>query len=156
MNVRWIARAAFLCGVALCSGCPPIAPEIPSSDITPRSTWRASGDLRDPAKAVDGLLSTAAVSGGAYTNSFIELDLGKVCLFNRIIVEHGPDEQGFPARMAVYTSQNGETFTLQGEFPGKRHVTNVTLLSPVLARFLRLQAVSPGLRPWSVAEIQLQ
>ena len=153
--MRWIVRVALLCGAALCPGCPQV-PEISSSDITPRSTWRASGDLREPAKAIDGYLSTAAVSGNNYTNAYIGLDLGKVCLFNRIIVDHGPDEHGYPARMAVYTSLDGQNFTLQGEFAGKRSVTNALLLTPVLARYIRLQAVAPGLKPWSVAEIAIQ
>jgi hypothetical protein len=161
VRVRWIVYGALLGGAVLASGCDSTAEEgggapSPGSVITPRNTWRASGDLRDPAKAIDGDLSTAAVSGNPYANAHIELDLGKPCLFNRLVVEHGPDEHGFPARMAVFTSLDGQTFTSQGEFSGKRHVTNVVLITPVLARYVRLQAVSPGARPWSVAEVYLQ
>ena len=157
MNVRLVARVAVLCGATVCPGCPPSSDfDNAAADITPRKVWRASGSLRDPAKAIDGDLSTAAVSGNSGTNAYIEVDLGKACVFNRIIVEHGPDEQGFPARMAVYTSLDGQTFTLRGEFAGKRSVTNALLLSPALARYVRLQVVSAGARPLSVAEIHLQ
>jgi hypothetical protein len=150
---------ALLCGAAAWAGCDgpdPLGGGSPGAPITPRKTWRASGDLREPGKALDGDLSTAAVSGNPYANAYIELDLGKACLFNRVVVEHGPDEHGFPARMAVYTSLDGNSFTLQGEVPGKRRVTNALLMTPLLARYIRLQAVSPGVRPWSVAEIYLQ
>jgi hypothetical protein len=129
---------------------------LPGAYVTPRKTWRAYGDLRDPAKAIDGELATAAVSGNPYTNAHIDLDLGKPCSFNRVIVEQGPDEYGFPSRMAVYTSLDGRAFSLQAEVPGKRRVTNVLLISPVLARYVRVQAVVAGAKPWSVAEIVLQ
>jgi hypothetical protein len=146
----------------LWSGCVPPTPDaapppLPGPPpVTPRKTWRATGDLRDPAKALDGDLSTAAVSGSSYANAHIDVDLGKACMFNRIIVEHGPDEFGFPHRMAVLTSLDGRYFTPLTQVPGKRRVTNVSLIGPVLARYVRLQAISPGARPWSVAEIYLQ
>ena len=148
-----------LCAAAALAGCIDSSPEgsaPPGALITPRETWRAYGDLRDPSKAIDGDLGTAAVGSGTYPKATIELDLGKLCLFNRIMVEHGPDEYGFPNRMAVYTSLDGRKFTLDGEFSGKRKVTNALLVTPVVARYVRLQAVSPGLRPWSVAEIVFQ
>ncbi len=160
MRIGRRTLAALLCGAAAWSGCEGASPDsgapAPGAVISPRNTWRASGDLRDPAKAIDGELSTAAVSGTPYTNARLDVDLGKPCTFNRIVVEHGPDEYGFPARMAVYTSLDGQTFHLQAEVPGKRKVTNVLLVSPTLARYVRLQAVSAGARPWSVAEIVLQ
>jgi hypothetical protein len=118
--------------------------------------WRASGDLRDPSYAIDGDLQTAAVSGNSYAGAHIEVDLGKACEFNRIIVEHGPDEFGFPHRMAVFTSLDGRNFTPLTQVYGKRRVTNVLLVAPVLARYVRLQAVVPGPHPWSVAEIGFQ
>ena len=145
-----------LCVAAVPLGCvdpPPEGSAPPGALITPRQAWRAYGDLREASKAVDGDLWTAAASSGTYPNATIELDLGKLCLFNRIMVEHGPDEYGFPNRMAVYTSQDGQSFQLQCEVPGKRRVTNALLITPVLARYVRLVAVSPGSRPWSVAEI---
>jgi hypothetical protein len=158
VNVGWIARVALLCGVVVWTGCDGLGlgGGSPGSSISPRRLWRAYGDLRDPGKAIDGDHSTAAVSGNPYPNAYIELDLGKACVFNRVVVEHGPDENGFPARMAVYTSLDGQAFILQGEVPGKRRVTNALLMAPVLARYVRLQAVSPGARSWSVAEIYLQ
>jgi hypothetical protein len=147
--------------MTLASGCEGVSESAggspaPGSAVTPQKNWRAYGDLRDPGKAIDGDLSTAAVSGNSYTNASIEIDLGKPCTFNRIIVEHGPDEMGYPNRMALYTSMDGHSFTPQGEVAGRRKVTNMSLIRPVLARYVRLQAVSPGARPWSVAEIVIQ
>ena len=39
--------------------------------------WRAFGDLRDAQYAIDGNLSTAAVSASSYDNARFTLDLGK-------------------------------------------------------------------------------
>jgi hypothetical protein len=146
-----------LFGAGVLAGCvdsPEIeGPPPPGALVSPRQAWRAYGDLRDPGKAIDGDPATAAVSGNPSTNAHIEVDLGKACLFNRIIIQHGLDEYAFPNRMAVYTSMDGQSFQLQCEAPGKRRVTNALLISPVLARYVRLVAVSPGSRPWSVAEI---
>ena len=146
-----LLAAAALTGCVDPGGSEGAAP--PGSLITPRQAWRAYGDLRDTQKAIDGDISTAAVTGGSYANAHIVIDLGKLCLFNRIIVEHGPDEYGYPNRMAVYTSQDGQNFRLQCEAYGKRQVTNAMIVSPVLARYVKLVAVAPGARPWSVAEI---
>jgi hypothetical protein len=162
VSVRGIAAGTLLCGAAFLIGCEP-AGGIGASGggaagplLTPRTAWRAYGDLREPAKAIDGDISTAAVSGMPYANSYIEVDLGKACLFNRIIIDHGPDEQGVAARIAVFTSQTGQSYTSQGEFTGQRRVTNILLLTPVIARYVRLQAVVAGPRAWSVAEIGLE
>ena len=155
MKKACVAMVA-LCVSAFLAGCVDTPPEgsAPSGAlVTPREAWRAYGDLREPGKAIDGDLGTAAVSGGSSAKPTIEIDLGKLCLFNRVMVEHGPDEYGFPDKMAVSTSQDGQAFQPQCVVPGKRRVTNALLITPVLARYIRLEASSPGSRPWSVAEI---
>jgi hypothetical protein len=124
--------------------------------ITMRSTWRASGDLRNVAAAIDENISTAAVSAETSGRGTITLDLGKACLFNMVVIEHGPDEMGFATRVAVLTSIDGENFTQRIIGIGTRRVTILYLGGPVLARYVRLRALTSGQRPWSVAEVYLQ
>jgi len=155
-TIVWLAAAAVLCG---CDGGSSVnynGKRSPGAALTDRKLWRASGDLRDAPKAIDGDRATAAVSGESYSTAAITIDLGRVCVFNRVIVEHGPDEHGFPRRMAVATSLDGKEFTQQTQVPGTRRVTNAVLITPVLARYVRLQVAMPGARPWSVAEVILQ
>lgn len=123
--------------------------------VSPRNRWVASGTVRNAAMSVDGNLSTAAVAAPGEANPHVTVDLGKDCLFNMIAVEHGPDERGFARRVAISTSYDGVIFTPQLEVPGLRKVTTAILIKPVLARYVRLQVVIPGDRPWSVAEIHL-
>ena len=123
--------------------------------LSPRARWLASGDLRDPQNAVDGNVATAAVSRAAHQNATLTIDLGKICLFNMVVVEHGVSEFGFPRRMAVFTSTDGMKFRKQIEVPGLRKVTTAILIRQVLARYIRLQAAEPGDRPWSIAEVHL-
>ena len=123
--------------------------------ITPRRTWRASGDMRTVQAAIDQDLATAAVSAESGGRGTITIDLGKPCLFNMIFIEHGPNEMGFARRVAVLTSMDGEVFTQRYAGPGTRRVTALYLGAPVLARYVRLRAVVAGDRPWSVAEVFL-
>jgi hypothetical protein len=124
--------------------------------ITLRPTWQASGDLQSPGAAIDGNIATAAVSTDASGRGTLTLDLSKPCLFNTVIIEHGPDEMGFAPRVAVLTSMDGQTFTQRYVGIGTRRVTILYLGAPVLARYVRLRALTAGQRPWSVAEVYLQ
>ena len=155
-TIAWLVVAAVVGGCGGGSSVNYSGKGAPGSAITDRKLWRAGGDLRDAGKAIDGDLRTAAVSGASYGTAAITIDLGKPCVFNRVIVEHGPDEYGFPRRMAVATSLDGEQFTRQTEVPGKRRVTILCLPKPVLARYLRLRVTAPGVQPWNIAEIYLQ
>ena len=128
----------------------------PAAAISDRSTWKAGGAVRMPQNAIDGNLSTAAVTGHTYDNRAILIDLGKVCLFNTIIIEHGNDEFGFCRRVGIWTSIDGKKYTHRAALPGTRRVSIFALVTPVLARYIRLQAVVPGNRPWSIAEVHLQ
>jgi hypothetical protein len=128
----------------------------PASSITPRSQWRAFGDLPAIRRIIDGSRATAAATGRHYDNASFTIDLGKPCLFNMVGIEHGPDEFGFCRRVALWTSLDGESYTKVHEAPGTRKVTFLVTVTPVLARYLRLQAAIPGERPWSVAEVLLR
>ncbi|MCJ7544855.1 MAG: discoidin domain-containing protein [Phycisphaerae bacterium] len=123
--------------------------------ITPRNVWRVTGDLRTPPAAVDHNISTAAVSADSSGRGTITLDLSKPCLFNMVVIEHGLDEMGFAPRVAVQTSLDGQTFTQRYVGVGTRRVTILYLGGPVLARYVRLQALAAGQRPWCVAEVYL-
>ena len=125
--------------------------------ISKRTSWRAYGDLRNPQYALDGRQDTAAVSNGNnYDDAVLTFDLGKPCLFNMVVIEHGPNEHGFCGRIAVLTSMDGVHYSDQKIGSGTRAVTTLLLDSPVLARYVQLKVIVPGTRPWSVSEVYLQ
>jgi len=128
----------------------------PAAAVPDRQKWRITGDLRDPQKAADGNISTAALSQRNYDSAYITIDLGKVSMFNMVIVDHGNEEFGFCRRLAVDTSLDGKSFTFQYAAPGTRRVTLLVLPKPVLARYVRLRTIVPGVRRLSVAEVYLR
>lgn len=145
--------------LAAAAGCSPeydSRTRFPAAAISDKKTWKAGGGIPTPASAIDGDLSTAAVSGYSYENKAIVIDLGKVCLFNTIIVEHGSDQYGFCGRVGISTSIDGKEYTHRAAMLGTRKVSIFLLVTPVLARHVRLQAVVPGNRPWSIAEVYLR
>lgn len=126
-----------------------------SSRIAPKARWTVTGDLRDAHKAIDGEVSTIAFSEASHANAAITIDLGKVCLFNTVTIEHGAKEFGYCRKLAILTSDKGRTFQPQILVPGLRRVTTAVLVKQVLTRYVRIQVVEPGNRPWAVAEIYL-
>ena len=128
----------------------------PAASISDPRTWRLSGSLRDVRLAVDGDRSTAAVSTLVRENTSVIIDLQKACLFNAVFVHHGSMADGYCGRVAVLTSLDGKNFTPRIEAPGTREVTSLLIIKPVLARYVKLQALRQGPGTWSVAEIYLQ
>lgn len=124
--------------------------------ISPRTVWQASGDMRGLQAAIDGDVGTAAVSAASDGGGSITLDLGKPCVFNMVVIEHGAGEFAFARRVALLTSLNGISFTQRYSVLGTRRVTILCPAGPILARYVRLQATVPGDLPWTVAEIYLQ
>ena len=149
----------FLIYVAAAGGCDPeynSRTKFPAAAISDRSIWKVSGGVRAPQNAIDDDLSTAAVTTHSYANRAIIIDLGKVCVFNTVIIEHGDDEFGFCRRVGISTSIDGQEYTQQAAGPGTRKVSIFALVRPVLGRYVRLQAIVPGSRPWSIAEVHLR
>jgi len=124
--------------------------------ISPRNTWTASGDLFDAARAIDGDLLTAAASDHAYAGAELTIDLKQPCIFQTIILEHGRAQRGFCRTVRASTSLDGKLFIDRCAGSGTRRVTHLLFAQPVLARFIRLRAESPGDEPWSIAEVYLQ
>jgi hypothetical protein len=130
---------------------------VPAAGITARQTWSASGrNVSDAALAIDGNPATRAVGSEGSADTSVTIDLGRPCLFNHVIIEHGEDPMGFASRMAVLTSTDGVTFARQMTGAGKRRTTHLPIVTPTLARYIRIQVVQPGYRAWSVAEIQVK
>ena len=154
---RWAILAIGSClTVSACDDNWTDGPKYMGDDrLSPRSDWLISGELRDPHYAVDGNDSTAAVSGSDYQGATLTIDLGKLCQFNMVIVEQGNGRYGFPRRLGVLTSSDGVNFRKQMEVPGLRRVTTALLVQQVLARYVRLEAIVPGDKPWSVAEVHI-
>jgi len=157
----------FLALMTVCllagSGCAPTgslylhrSDKPPAAALSDPRTWKLSGSLRDIRQAVDGNCSTAAVSNPIYENAAVTIDLRKACLFNALFIHHGSMPEGYCRRVAVLTSLDGRNFTPQFEAPGTRAVTSVCIIRPILARFIRIQAVKQGLKAWSVAELYVQ
>ena len=139
--------------VVFLGGC---ATNIVDSTVSNKGNWRLSGDFRDVARAADGDIGTAASSGDNSTAS-IMIDLGKPCMFNTIILDHGPDhERNFPNRISVVTSYDGRFWTNVYVVQGTRRITYIPLLTPTLARYIRLQTLVKNDEPWTIAEIYLQ
>jgi len=148
-----IAVAACVAG---CAGSYEHGAAGPASAVTPRSDWRISGDLREIVRAVDGQRDTAARADNGRSNSQITIDLGQTCLFNMVVVDHGPNEHGFCGRVALLTSLDGRNFTRRTVMQGTRRVTVFSLVTPTLGRHIRLQAIEAGPEAWSVGEIYVQ
>jgi len=136
-----------------------------ASAITPRAGWTisSSSDVLNPELALDGNVSTAAQSGTNQQGAWVTIDLGKTCLFNTVIVDHGTSEQSYAGRVAIYTSTDGENFTYRFTGPGNRRVSLFSLVTPVLGRYVRLEVVKPQggnyeptSRTWALAEIYLR
>ncbi|MCD6303699.1 MAG: discoidin domain-containing protein [Planctomycetes bacterium] len=124
--------------------------------VPPRTEWTARGTLNEPGKAIDGIVATAAVAQGSENLPTLTIDLGRSGTFNMIVVDHGRHEMGFARQVVVKTSLDGRLFQEQCRAPGTRRVSTFMLIRPVLARYIRLEAVVPGDRPWSVAEVYIQ
>ena len=124
------------------------------ADITPKSSWTARGDMQAAAQAIDGDVQTAARGDSAGGGDLI-LDLGRTCFFQMVVLDHGRDMDSFARTAAVSTSIDGRTYTDRYSAPGTRRVTILYLPEPVLARYVRIRAVRPGGRPWTLAEVYL-
>jgi len=132
-------------------------PKALPGSITPRARWTAGGDIAKAAAAIDGDIATAAVtSHNPYDNATIDIDLGKVCVFNFVVIDHGVNEFGFCRQVTLLTSVDNKRFTQVYTGCGTRRLTNLCLLKPVLARYIRIQASIPGPQPWSVAEVYVK
>jgi hypothetical protein len=128
-----------------------------SSSISPYTKWRISGDLDGMAKAIDNNVETAAVSKSYYPNALVTLDLGKPCMFNRVVLDQGPNNEfGYCRKVGVWTSMDGQTFNYVYAAPGTRRITVLCWVTPVLARYICLRAVVPGDKPWSIGEIYVR
>jgi hypothetical protein len=124
--------------------------------VPDRSKWTARGNLKDAGNGVDGNINTLAVAVDGAANSSLMIDLGKPGLLNMVVVDHGRNEFGFARRMLVSTSLDGERFTQRHSGPGTRRVSTMMLITPVLARYVRLDVLLPGDRPFTVAEVYMQ
>ena len=161
MNTARTIAIVAVAGAVLLTGCAPgglvpHGPTDPASSISPRQQWKADGTISDAARAIDGSMETAARGREGLAGQSITLDLGKACLFNLIRVDHGPYPDGYAETIAVYVSLDGQSFEPVHRGPGTRGSTYANLMTPVLARYVRVENVSAGPRGWAVAEIVIR
>lgn len=155
--LTFVPLTAMLAG---CGGTPMIYQDNSQSllgeSLTPKNTWLASGDVTTPASAIDGQVDTLANSGASYAGATFTIDLGRSCVFQTIILDHGRNEDGYAATVEVFTSTDGRIWQPEYVTIGTRRATILSLPKPTLARYLRLRALRPGPGPWSLAEVYLQ
>lgn len=123
--------------------------------ITPRSRWAAAGSVANPRSAIDGNVLTVA-AGSPEGGDTLDLDLGKACVFQTIVLDHGEAEQGFAGRLEVAGSLDGSDYHTEYVTVGQRRITTILLPRPALAQHVRLRVVEPGPAAWTVAELYLQ
>ena len=156
-KVRLVLAAALAACVLGCDGTTgyPEDRMQPAAEVTPRAQWRAveATGVQNAELAFDGEESSAASASSGYRGATLTIDFGKVCLFNQIVLHHGPAEMGFARRIAISTSMDGETFRKRFDGPGTRKVRIFLLVAPALGRYVRLQVVQPGAQPWSIGEV---
>jgi hypothetical protein len=126
------------------------------ANVSTYTTWTITGDLNNLRAAIDDNVATAATSNSYYTSAYFTIDLGRPCVFNTVIVDHGMNRDGYPRRMSAEISMDGRNFQYQYSVPGTRRVTIMNWVTPVMARYIRVRAVAPGNQPWSVAEVYVQ
>ncbi|MFW5841538.1 MAG: discoidin domain-containing protein [Planctomycetota bacterium] len=159
LRIPW--ALSVVCLVGLAGGCTESATQntaspAPAAEVSPMEQWRVAGSMPDVTRAVDGNLQTYAAAAKGSGQAMLTIDLSKPCLFNLMVIEHGPVEQGHARRLTLLTSPDGETFTPQMQVEGTPKRTYVAILTPTLARFVRIQAEVDDNRPWTIAEIYFQ
>ena len=148
--------------MALAAGCDPgpvydgAGTNLLGTRIPSVGQWSAAGTVSNPAQAIDGNIHTAATAANHDANSHLTIDLGKICGFNMVVIDHGREEHGFALRVEVKVSQDGRGFTTVYRGTGTRRVSTFLLDRYRLARFVRIEAAAPGAKPWSIAELHFQ
>lgn len=157
-EIKYITAA--LMAALMLSGCKPAYQQKPldfaREAITPKSRWKISGNAPKAGRAIDNNLGTAAVDQRPQSGDSLIVDFGRPCMFNMVVVEHGPNPHGYARRLELSTGTDGKRFTTQKTVYGTREVTTVLLIRPTLARYIRLKILQPGPKSWSVGEIYIQ
>ena len=127
--------------------------------ISSQLTWKveAKHGFKDASKAIDGNSNSYAITSGKnYTGAYITIDLERQCIFNMVVLIHGPREFGFAKEVQLSISTDGKKFKSCYSTFGTRKITYISVLTPVTARYIRITATKPGSKPWAIAEIYLQ
>ncbi len=133
------------------------APRPGGSRVSSPSEWEIDGDLAYVERAIDQNPESVAMAMMPQQQATVTVDLGKACLFNTVVVSHGLENQhGYVRRLAVSTSLDGKTFSRRYVGSGTRRKTILPIITPVLARYVRLEVLQPGDKPWAIAEIFFQ
>jgi len=158
----WLTTACCLSLLVVPVGCDP-GPIYTDRDrrvdigcVPDRGMWDAYGSVENPARAIDGNINTAATGVNRDRAASLVVDLGKPGTFNMVVIDHGRNAFGFAREVEVWTSLDGKSFKPRYRAMGTRRVSTFWLRRPVLARYVRLDAVLAGNEPWSLAEIHLQ
>jgi hypothetical protein len=155
------AALPAMCWLATLCGCVDTATQetsqpAPAAKVSPLAEWTVSGSMPDPGRAADDNLRSYVQVPAGSDQGQLTIDLGKACLFNVVVLEHGPTQQGHARRVMVLTSLDGREYTSRAQVPGTPRRTFIAILTPTLARYVQIRAVPAENRPWIVAEVYLQ
>jgi hypothetical protein len=146
------------------AGCgPTFAPHgrrMSPQSITSPLQWKISSEgdnFKMLRGAIDNISVTQAETRQAdYRGASFVIDLGRPCIFNTVVLQHGSDEMGFAREVNIATSTDGKNYTDRYTAPGTRKVTFFNLLTPVSARYVRITATRAGKKPWTISQVYFQ
>ena len=126
-----------------------------------RDGWAATSSTGSPSLLLDGDIDTAWTTGTNQSGGeWIQVDLGAMTLFNRILLDAGPDVDDWPAEYEVLVSDDATSWrsVARAAGPPPPQVTSeitTTRFAPQVARHVRVTQLGSSTTPWSVAEFNL-
>ena len=131
-----------------------------ASGELPRGKWvaSASASYSPPARAIDGNSSYRWQNGRsqATSNDYIQIDLGAVQTFNRVVLDHTGNVNDYPGTYRAEVSDDGLSWATVKTGSGTATTTTITLATKVSKRYVRITETGTAGGAWfSVNEIRL-
>ncbi len=133
--------------------------------VTPldRSAWAASASSTEgggsAANAIDGSFDSRWSSGTAQTaGQWFQIDLGSVQAFDRIAFDAGNSVNDFARGYEILVSDNGTDWSTDPAIAsgtGTGSLIDVSLSTPVKARYIRIVQTGSASYWWSIAELNV-
>ncbi len=126
-----------------------------------RSDWTATSSAGTASNMLDGDLTTRMSSGASQSGTeWVQLDLGAMTVFNRILLDAGSWTSDWPDEYEVLVSDNGSTWRSVARSDGTptADVTDeitTTRFAPQVARYVKVEQLGSKTQYWSIAEINL-
>src|SRR5262249_31698686 len=136
-------------GVAVAAGTAPLS----------RTAWTATASSTEaggnPMNALDGNSATRWSSGKPMAGGgWLQIDLGSVQTFDRIVLNSGSSINDYARSYQILVSNNGTDWATQSPvttWTGNNALIDVSLASPVSARYVRIVQTGTSSYWWSIA-----